>query len=91
MIKLNETYSVDVSPKNYTLLRYRGKTSKGADRWVTIGYYSGLRAAIRACIVDMNRRKLSEGEHTLREALEILKRSEETLTDMLREAGIKND
>lgn len=91
MIKLNDDYSVDVTPKSFTLLRLRGKTKKGADSWEIIGYYSTLRAAIRACISNMTRRKLSEGAHDLREALEIIKESDKILTDMLESRGIKND
>lgn len=89
MIKLTDEYTVDVTVNSYILIVKRGKTKNGDDRWNTVGYYGSLNHAIIACINDMMRRKLMEGEYELREAIEIIREQKVMLQEMLKKEGLE--
>lgn len=92
MIKLINDYVVAVDSYNYTLQIDLHKTDKnGNSLYKTIGYYSDLKRAIKACIKDISKTELVSGMHTLIEAVRIIddsnKRFEAILEKALKESG----
>lgn len=92
MIRVNDDYVIQVDNLNYTAMRdAHRKTTRtdknGAtvevDAYVTIGYFKNLSGAIKGIIADMNARKLSDGVHTLKEALEIVTHNNDRFYELL--------
>ena len=86
MIRVNDDYYIRVDSDNYTACRDKHKTDKkGNALYNVVGYYSNLEGALRGIIKDMNARAFESGTHTLQEALEVIKSSNEVFTRMIRE------
>lgn len=86
MIKVNDDYVILVDTLNYTPCRDCHKTDKkGNPVYKNIGYYSNLEQALRGIIRDMNTRAFEADTYSLKEALEVIKQSNNVFTDMLRE------
>lgn len=85
MIRVNDDYVILVDTLNYALCRDAHKEDKkGNPVYKSIGYYPSLELALKGIIKDMNARALEEGTHSLQEAVEIIKHSNDVFTDMLR-------
>ena len=75
MIRIDDTYFVDVDELIYTLKKKRiGKNKKGdeIETATTLGYYSDLKKALTAAMTYDTMIKLSEGDYTLTEAISIV-------------------
>ena len=75
MIKIDDTYFIDVDELIYTLKKKRiGKNKNGEEieTSTTLGYYSSLKSALTAAMKYDTMIKLSEGEYTLNEAISIV-------------------
>ena len=92
MIKIDDTYFIEVDSLCYTAKRKQpGKNKKGDDIMteVTIGYYGSVSAALRAAMDDITKRKLSDGDYTLEDAVKAINETysmfEKILKDSVRE------
>ena len=86
MIRVTENYCIDVDEQCYTVNFDKHQTDKkGNHVYVTVGYYGTLENAIKGVIKDMNKKQLKDGEHTLKEALTIVKENNNKFTELLRE------
>lgn len=75
MIRIDDTYFIDVDELIYTLKKKRiGKNKKGEEieTETTLGYYSSLQKALTAAMKYDTMIKLSDGEYTLKEAISIV-------------------
>lgn len=96
MIQVNEDYVIQVDNLNYTVMRDAHRKTTRTDRatgetvevdaYITVGYYSNLTGAIKGVINDMNTRKLSDGVHTLKEALDIVVENNNRFIELLNRA-----
>lgn len=88
MIKIDDTYFVDVDELIYTLKKKRiGKNKKGEEieTETTLGYYSSLKSALTAAMKYDTMIKLSEGEYTLTEAISIVNEVSDRFSRLLDE------
>lgn len=96
MVQINDDYIVQIDALNYTVMRdAHRKTSRKdkttgevveTDAYITVGYYSDLAGAIKGAIKDMNARALSDGDHTLEEALSIVVKNNNRFSELLERA-----
>ena len=86
MIRVNEDYVVDVDKLCYAAkIDKHKKDKKDNDIYEVVGYYGTLEEALKGIVKFMNRCKLSEGVHTLKEAIQIITESNEYLARLLEE------
>ena len=93
MIKIDDTYFVDVDELIYTLKKKRiGKNKNGEEieTSTTLGYYSSLKSALTAAMKYDTMIKLSEGEYTLTEAIRVVNEVSDRFNRLLDEV-IKDD
>lgn len=89
MIKIDDTYFVDVDELIYTLKKKRiGKNKKGEEieTETTLGYYSSLQKALTAAMKYDTMIKLSDGEYTLKEAISIVNEVSDRFSRLLDDA-----
>lgn len=85
MIRVNDNYVVLVDTLSYkACVDTHRVTKKGKPVYNTIGYYSNLKQALLGIVEDMNAKALSDGVHTLVEAIEIIKANNKIYDDMLK-------
>ena len=88
MIKIDDTYFVDVDELIYTLKKKRiGKNKKGEEieTETTLGYYSSLQKALTAAMKYDTMIKLSDGEYTLKEAISVVNEVSDRFSRLLDE------
>lgn len=88
MIRIDDTYFVDVDELIYTLKKKRmGKNKNGEEieTETTLGYYSSLKSALTAAMKYDTMIKLSNGEYTLKEAISIVNEVSDRFTRLLDE------
>ena len=86
MVRINETYCVDVDENCYTVKIDKHTTDKkGNAVYVTVGYYGTLENAIKGVIKDMNKKDLKK-DCTLEEALKIVQHNNMEFEKLLRKA-----
>ena len=93
MIKIDDTYFVDVDELIYTLKKKRvGKNKNGEEieTETTLGYYSSLKSALIAAMKDDTMIKLSEEVYTLKESISIANEVSDRFSRLLDEV-IKDD
>lgn len=93
MIRVNKDYVIEIDSFNYTAKRDLHRkgvrkdrlygTEVEVDQFTTVGYYGDLTGAIKGIIRDMNNRRLTDGEHTLEEALSIILENNKKVSDLL--------
>lgn len=93
MIRVNDDYIIDVDPHNYIVKRdlhkervtVNDKTGEESRTpvYYTVGYFGDIPSAVRGIIRDMNRLGLSEGIHSLIEAVTIVQENNKKLYDLL--------
>lgn len=93
MIRVNDDYIIDVDPHNYIVKRdlhkervtVNDKTGEEtrSPQYNTVGYFGDIPSAIRGVIRDMNRLGVSEGVHSLTEAVKIVQDNNKKLYDLL--------
>lgn len=88
MIVLNEEYTIDVTANSYNLVVKKGLNKDGSVRWSAIGYYATMYQAVAACVENMTKRRLMEGEYDLSGALEVIREQKDILNEMLRKEGL---
>lgn len=88
MIVLNEEYTIDVTANSYNLMVKKGLNKDGSVRWSAVGYYATMYQAVKACVEDMIKRRLMEGEYNLSGALEVIREQKNILDEMLRKEGL---
>ena len=89
MIRIDDTYFIDVDELIYTLKKKRiGKNKKGEEieTETTLGYYSSLQNALTAAMKYDTMIKLSEEEYTLKEAISIVNEVYDRFSRLLKEA-----
>ena len=95
MVRVNNDYVIQIDNYNYTVMRdvHRKTTRKDkdggtveTDAYVTVGHYSGLPGAIRGVVKDMNKRELSDGVHSLQEAIDIVISNNNRFNELLENA-----
>ena len=89
MIKIDDTYFVDVDELIYILKKKQiGKNKKGEEieTETTLGYYSSLKSALTELIKYDAMIKLSDGEYTLTEAINIVSEVSDRFNRLLEEA-----
>lgn len=87
MVRVNEQYVIDVDERNYTVKLDKHKTDKkGNPIYDVCGYYGTLETAIKGVIGSMNKSKLSQGTHTLEEAVKIVCENNKQFEEMLERA-----
>lgn len=78
MIRVNDNYLIDVTPLEYTALEDMHKTSidkktgKTLPVYNTVGHYGSLRSAVRGIVTRQAKKNMSDGEHSLTEAIRML-------------------
>jgi hypothetical protein len=88
MIVLNEEYTIDVTANSYNLMVKKGLNKDGSVRWSAIGYYATMYQAVAACVENMTKRRLMEGEYDLSGALDVIREQKDILNEMLRKEGL---
>lgn len=93
MIRVSEDYIIDVDPHNYIVKRdlhkvrvtLNDKTGEETrtPQFYTVGYFGDIPSAVRGIIRDMNRLGLSEGIHSLTEAIKIVQDNNKQFYDLL--------
>ncbi len=84
MIKLTGNYVVQVDVHNYILMRDRGKPDKnGSPTYETLGYFGDLAGALNGAIRHMTRTRLSEGDHELADAVQVIRECTDEFKGML--------
>ena len=89
MIKIDDTYFVDVDELIYTLEKKRiGKNKNGEEieTSTTLGYYSSLKSALTAAMKYDTMIKLSEEVYTLTESINIANEVSDRFNRLLEEA-----
>jgi len=97
MIRVNDDYIIDVDPHNYIVKRDLHKVKVTVDdetgeektrtpQFYTVGYFGDVPSAVKGIIRDMNRLELSEGVHSLTEAVNIVQENNKQLYDLLNRA-----
>ena len=89
MIKIDDTYFVDVDELIYTLKKKRiGKNKNGEEieTSTTLGYYSSLKSALTAAMKYDTMIKLSEEVYTLTESINIANEVSDRFNRLLEEA-----
>lgn len=86
-IDLVNSYTIWVNADQYTACR-RGVTQKGIEWFDSIGYYSSLDKAIKACKQDYTRREIMRHPNTLNldEAISIIVRSNNHFEALIKNA-----
>lgn len=86
MIKLVNGYVVKIDTLGYTLMLTTDKTDKhGKTVYKSLGYYSTLQSAIKACIREINREQFSKNTYSLAEAIKIIEENNKLMSDLLTE------
>ncbi len=87
MIQVDKNYIIDVDKYCYTVKIDKHKEDKNGnpvyDVW---GYYSSLENAIKGVINAMNTAKLKRGTHDLEKALQIVQKTNDQFTKLLKKA-----
>ena len=92
MIRINYDYYIDTDGRNYILCKDYHKTEKrvmpdGREAefrvFDTLGYYGTLSGALRGLSGILSMKKISEGEYTLSEAVEEIRKINKGLSDLL--------
>lgn len=93
MIRVNDDYIIDVDPYNYTVKRDLHKVKQTVNEiteevtltplFRTVGHFGDIPSAVRGVIRDMNRLGLSEGIHSLTEAIKIVQDNNKQFYDLL--------
>ena len=96
MVRVSKDYVIEIDSLNYTVKRdtHRKTIKKDivtgkeieTDLFTTVGYFSDLTGAIKGVIHDMNSRALSDGVHTLEEALKTVIENNRTFSELLEKA-----
>lgn len=90
MIRINEKYVIDIDAMNYKLKIDLKKVSKeGNPLYATIGYYRTLKTAILAIYEREAKEVLSDGEYTLKQAVDALSHIQEKLGENLVVCDVK--
>ena len=96
MIRIDDTYFVDVDELIYTLKKKRiGKNKNGEEieTATTLGYCSDLKKALTAAMKYDTMIKLSDGEYTLTEAISIVNevsdRFSRLLDDVIKDGSVR--
>lgn len=91
MIRVNENYVIDVDERCYTVKFDKHKTDKNGNAIYDVcGYYGNLEGAIKGVIKSMNSKMLSEGIHTLEQALNIVTTNNKQFEAMLEKVVVCN-
>lgn len=79
MIRINDTYVIDVGSNNYTLCRDEKKKNKnGEDVYTPVSYHGGMAEAIRKARAECIRNAVSEKDMIdIVEVFEIIKKIDE--------------
>lgn len=92
MIVVNENYVIDVDRYCYTVKRDLHKVDKnGEPRYDIVGYYGTPESAIKGVLSSMNKTRLSEGKHTLEEALNIIQSNQQQFNELLEKVVSVNE
>lgn len=87
MIQIDKNYIIDVDKHCYTVKIDKHREDKNGnpvyDVW---GYYSSLENAIKGVIDAMNTAKLKRGTHDLEKALQIVQKTNDQFTKLLKKA-----
>ena len=84
MIRVNDNYCIDVDSFGYTVKIDKHKTDKkGNGIFETVGYFSTIESAIKGVIKSMNLKQLSDGVHSLKQALEIIQANNKQFVELL--------
>lgn len=87
MIQVDKNYIIDVDKHCYTVKIDKHREDKNGnpvyDVW---GYYSSLENAIKGVIDAMNTAKLKRGTHDLEKALQIVQKTNDQFTKLLKKA-----
>lgn len=87
MIRINEDYVIEADRYEYAVkVDKHKKDNKENDVYETVGHYSSLENAIKCVLEFMNKRALSEGVHTLEEAITIIKENNRQFTELFEKA-----
>lgn len=87
MVRVNKTYVIDVDENCYTVKIDKHKTDKkGKAVYEVCGYYGSLESALKGVIKSMNSKALSEGVHTLEQAIKIVSANNSKFEDILKKA-----
>jgi hypothetical protein len=87
MVRINENYIIDVDEKCYAVKFDKHKTDKkGNAVYDVCGYYGSLESAIKGVIKSMNSKALSEGIHSLEQAIEVVSSNNRCFENMLKKA-----
>lgn len=74
MIRITDKLFIAVDSNNYTLMIKTGRfTKKGEEINLTIGYFGSLENALNAAADYISKQKLSEGECSLKEAVDVIR------------------
>lgn len=86
MIRVTDDFVIDVTVHGYNVMLDKHKVNKkGESVYETLGCHGNLKAALGSVLKHLNRMKLSEGTHSLKEAIEIVTRNHELLQEILKE------
>ena len=89
MVRVNEQYVIDVDERCYTVKFDKHKTDKNGNAVYDVcGYYGTLEGAIKGVIKSMNSKALSEGIHTLEQALNVVMANNKQFEEILERAVV---
>lgn len=87
MVHVTGEYYLDIDEKCVSLMVPAGTNKKtGKEEYRAIGYYSSIESAIEACIKRKIAVRLSDGDHTLGEALNIIRDEQKQTRELIRKA-----
>ena len=88
MIKINDTYVIDVGSNNYVLCKdEHKKNKKGEDIYTPISYHGSMDADICKALSEMTKNNLSPNDMIeLKDAIEIIKKTHDELREIIDKA-----
>ena len=88
MIKINDTYVIDVGANNYVLCKdEHKKNKKGKDIYTPISYHARMDAALCKALSEMVKNNLSTSDMIeLKDAVEIIKKTHDELREIIDKA-----
>ena len=87
MIQIDKNYIIDVDKHCYTVKIDKHREDKNGNPVYEVwGYYSSLENAIKGVIDAMNTAKLKRGTHDLEKALQIVQKTNDQFTKLLKKA-----
>lgn len=90
MIIIDKDYCVDVDTLNYTAKIDLHKTDKkGNTTYKIIGYYGTLKNAVKGVYEYKAKKALSDGQHTLKQSIDVLRELEKELHKTLEILEVK--